>query len=154
MQHLMHQLKYRGNKALGVYLGKIMGTALEASNRFRYVDALIPLPLFPTKERKRGFNQATVLCEGIAEILGKPVLTNTVVRTAHTESKTKKNRIQRWLNMEGRFEVINPSVVTGKHLLLVDDVITTGATLEACGAALLQTENTQLSLATLCYSSR
>jgi ComF family protein len=153
MQHLMHQLKYRGNKALGVYLGKIMGTALEASNRFRYVDALIPLPLFPTKERKRGFNQATVLCEGIAEILGKPVLTNAVIRTAHTESQTKKNRIQRWQNMEGRFEVVNPAAVTGKHLLLVDDVITTGATLEACGAALLQTENTQLSLATLCYSS-
>ena len=153
MQHLMHQLKYRGNKALGVYLGKIMGTALEASNRFRYVDALIPLPLFPTKERKRGFNQATVLCEGIAEILGKPVLTNAVIRTAHTESQTKKNRIQRWLNMEGRFEVVNPTAIQGKHLLLVDDVITTGATLEACGAALLQTENTQLSLATLCYSS-
>lgn len=154
MQHLMHQLKYRGNKDVGLYLGRLMGHSLASANRFRYVDALIPLPLFPIKERKRGYNQAAVLCDGIAEVLGKPVLKDVVVRNMHTESQTKKNRIERWLNMEGRFELAKPEKIAGKHLLLVDDVITTGATLEACGAVLLQGQNVQLSLATLCYSGR
>lgn len=154
MQHLMHQLKYRGNKEIGVYLGKLMGHALNNANRFRYVDALIPLPLFPAKEKKRGYNQATVLCDGIAEIVGKPVLKDAIIRTTHTESQTKKNRVQRWENMEGRFELVNPKAIQNKHVLLVDDVITTGATLEACGTELLDGENVQLSIATLCFSSR
>lgn len=154
MQHLMHQLKYKGNKDMGIYLGKLMGHALAVSNRFRYVDALVPLPLFPGKEKKRGYNQATVLCEGAAEVLAKPVLKDVVIRTTHTESQTKRNRVERWQNMEGRFEVTKPEKIHGRHLLLVDDVVTTGATLEACGAALLEAENVQLSLATLCISSR
>ncbi|NTS40851.1 ComF family protein [Flavisolibacter sp. BT320] len=154
MQHLMHQLKYRGNKDLGLYLGRLMGYALEASNRFRYVDALVPLPLFPAKEKARGYNQATVLCEGIAQVLQKPVLKDAVIRTMHTESQTKKNRVERWLNMEGRFELKKPTAIEAKHILLVDDVVTTGATLEACGAALLEGANVQLSVATLCFSSR
>jgi ComF family protein len=152
MQHLMHQLKYRGNKELGLYLGKVMGTALQAANRFRYVDALIPLPLYPFKERKRGYNQATLLCQGMAEVMDKPVLTDVVVRNTYTESQTKKSRVERWLNMEGRFELVNPGDIEGKHVLLVDDVVTTGATLEACGAALLNAANVQVSVATLCYS--
>ena len=153
MQHLMHQLKYRGNKELGVYLGRLMGHALNQSNRFRFVDALVPLPLFPAQERKRGYNQALVLCEGIAEVLGKPVLKNAITRTTHTDSQTKKNRVQRWQNMEGRFETTNEEMIKGKHLLLVDDVVTTGATLEACGTELLEAENVQLRVATLCFSS-
>lgn len=154
MQHLMHQLKYRGNKELGIYLGRLMGYALASANRFRYVDALVPLPLFPAKERVRGYNQAAVLCEGIASVLQKPVLTNAVIRTTPTESQTKKNRVDRWQNMEGRFELQNPAAVEHKHVLLVDDVVTTGATLEACGAILLEGSRVQLSLATLCFSSR
>jgi ComF family protein len=154
MQHLMHQLKYRGNKDVGVYLGKLMGHAFASSNRFRFVDALIPLPLFPSKEKKRGFNQATVLCEGIAEVLGKPIVKDAVIRTSYTDSQTKKNRVERWENMEGRFELVKKDAIAGKHVLLVDDVITTGATLEACGNVLLQAENTKLSVATLCFSSR
>jgi ComF family protein len=154
MQALMHQLKYRRNKELGVYLGRLMGYALNESNRFRYVDALVPLPLFPLKEKKRGYNQATILCEGIAEVLGKPVIKNAIIRTSHTDSQTKKNRVQRWENMEGRFELVGEEAIKGRHILLIDDVITTGATLEACGAELLKAENVQLSVATLCFSSR
>jgi predicted amidophosphoribosyltransferase len=86
--------------------------------------------------------------------MGKPVFKDVVVRTTHTESQTKKNRIERWLNMEGRFEVVQPQRLEGKHVLLVDDVITTGATLEACAAVLLQGANVQVSLSTLCFSSR
>ncbi|GAA4739848.1 hypothetical protein GCM10023229_18910 [Flavisolibacter ginsenosidimutans] len=154
MQHLMHQLKYKSNKEMGLYLGRLMGYALAETNRFRTVDALVPLPLHPSKEKMRGYNQAMILCQGIADVLGKPVLKDVIIRTSHTESQTKKNRVQRWENMEGRFELVKPAAIEGKHILLVDDVITTGATLEACGSELLEAENVQLSLATLCFSSR
>jgi ComF family protein len=153
MQELMHQFKYRRAKELGAYLGSLMGGALAASRRFSSVDVLVPLPLYRDKERKRGYNQATILCEGIAMALGKPVLKEAVVRLSHTESQTTKNRIERWQNMEGRFEVVNPKALEGKHVLLVDDVITTGATLEACGRTILEVPDVQLSVATLCYSS-
>jgi ComF family protein len=153
MQRLMHSFKYKNNKELGFYLGQLMGQALSESNRFTNIDALIPLPLFASKERKRGYNQATVLCDGIAEVLKKPVLKNVVVRTHHTETQTKKNRIERWQNMEGRFELVNTKAIAGKHLLLVDDVVTTGATLEACSRELFLAPDIRLSIATLCFSS-
>lgn len=152
MQHLMHQFKYKGNKEIGIYFGKLMGWAMAESNRFSFVDALIPLPLHKSKEHKRGYNQATVLCEGISSVLKKPVLKNVVIRPEQTETQTKKNRIQRWQNMEGKFELINSIAIEGKHVLLVDDVITTGATLEACGSEILKARNAQLSIATLCFS--
>lgn len=154
MQHLMHQLKYKGNKELGFQLGRLMGIALKETNRFNNIDALVPLPLFPSKEKKRGYNQATVLCEGIAEIISLPVLNNVVIRPQHTDTQTKKGRIERWKNIEGKFELVNPEMIKNKHLLLVDDVVTTGATLEACGQELLSSENTRLSIATLCIASR
>ena len=152
MQHLMHQLKYRGNKNLGIYLGRLMGESLSGTNRFNTIDALIPLPLYPSKEKKRGYNQATLLCQGIAEVMGKPVLNDVVIRTVATESQTKKSRVERWLNIEGRFELTDEQKISGKHILLVDDVVTTGATLESCGRELLSA-SAQLSIATLCYSS-
>lgn len=152
VQRLMHQFKYKGNKELGHFLGKLMGHQLIQSNRFSYLDGIIPLPLFPSKEKRRGFNQATILCEGIAEVLQIPVLRNVVQRTVFTESQTKKNRLERWQNMEGRFEVVNPEAIKGRNVLLVDDVVTTGATLEACGKALLAAD-AKLSIAALCFSS-
>ena len=154
MQHLMHQFKYKGNKELGLQLGRMIGNNLKSSDRFADIDALIPLPLFPSKEKKRGFNQATILCDGIAEILDLPVLTNAITRPQHTETQTKKGRIERWKNIEGKFQLINPQAIQNKHLLLVDDVVTTGATLEACGNELLFGENVKLSVATLCVASR
>lgn len=152
IQHLMHRFKYKGNKEIGIYLGKLIGHALASSNRFNDVDVLIPLPLHRSKEHKRGYNQATVLCYGISSVLNKPVLKDVVVRPEFTETQTRKNRIQRWQNMEGKFELKEPKVIEGKHVLLVDDVITTGATLEACGREILKAENVQLSVATLCFS--
>jgi ComF family protein len=154
IQHLMHQLKYRGNKELGLQLGRIMGTALRLSNRFNGINALIPLPLFPSKEKKRGYNQAKVLCDGMAEVLNIPVLANVIIRPQHTETQTKKGRIERWENIEGKFKLVNSEAIQNKHLLLVDDVVTTGATLEACGIELLTAENVNLSIATLCVASR
>ncbi|HUQ96127.1 MAG TPA: phosphoribosyltransferase family protein [Chitinophagaceae bacterium] len=153
MQRLMHQFKYRGHKETGFYLGRQIGMGLQETSRFSTIEALVPLPLFAAKERARGFNQALILCNGIADVLQVPVLQHSVRRTAHTESQTTKSRVDRWQNIEGRFEVTGAESLAGKHLLLVDDVITTGATLEACGRALLAVPNMQLSIATLCVAS-
>ena len=154
VQHLMHQLKYKGNKDLGLQLGRLMGNALKNAARFNEIDVLIPLPLFPSKEKKRGYNQANILCEGISEILSLPVLTNVISRPQHTETQTSKGRIERWKNIEGKFQLIDPAPVQNKHILLVDDVVTTGATLEACGNEILTAGNVKLSVATLCVASR
>jgi ComF family protein len=153
VQHLMHQFKYKRNKELGLQLGRIMGTQIKQSGRFG-VDALIPVPLFPGKEKRRGYNQATILCKGIAETINIPVLDKVIIRPQHTFSQTKKGRIERWKNMEGKFILADPESISNKHLLLVDDVVTTGATLEACGNELLKAAGVQLSVATLCVSSR
>ena len=154
VQHLMHQLKYKGNKDLGLQLGRLMGNAIKKAARFNEIQALVPLPLFPSKEKKRGYNQANVLCEGMAEVLSVPVLDKVITRPQHTETQTKKGRIERWKNIEGKFQLIDPQAIQNKHLLLVDDVITTGATLEACGNELLNAPNVDLSIATLCVASR
>jgi ComF family protein len=153
MQHLMHQFKYKGNKDLGLQAGRMMGEQIIKSGRFD-VDALIPLPLFPAKEKRRGFNQAAILCEGMAEAMAIPVLDKAILRPQHTETQTKKGRIERWKNMEGKFILSNPDAIRNKHIMLVDDVVTTGATLEACGNELLQVENVRLSVACLCVASR
>lgn len=153
IQHLMHEFKYRGNKDLGRQLGTMMGEQLLQTNRFD-VDVLIPLPLFLAKERKRGYNQATILCEGMAACMHLPVMDKAILRSEHTETQTKKGRLERWKNMEGKFWLKDPDTIRNKHILLVDDVVTTGATLEACGSELLRAENTRLSIATLCVASR
>lgn len=153
MQHLMHQFKYKRNKELGLQLGRIMGEQIKRSGRFN-AEALIPLPLFPGKEKRRGYNQATILCNGISEMMEIPVLENVIFRPSHTETQTKKGRIERWKNMEGKFILSNPEAIRNKHVLLVDDVVTTGATLEACGNELLKADGVRLSAATLCVASR
>lgn len=153
MQHLMHQLKYKGNREMGRQLGRMMGEQMAKSGRFD-ADMLIPLPLFPAREKRRGYNQATVLCNGIAEVLKIPVLDKVISRPQHTETQTKKGRIERWKNIEGKFLLADPDVIRNKKVLLVDDVITTGATLESCGTELLKAENVSLSVAALCYASR
>lgn len=153
MQRLMHQFKYNGNMDLGLQLGRMMGEELLASGRFA-ADAIIPLPLFPDKERKRGYNQATILCRGMAEPMQIPVREDIIVRPMSTVTQTKKGRVERWKNMEGKFMLANPDAARGKCLLLVDDVITTGATLEACGQELLKAGNVTLKLAALCAASR
>jgi ComF family protein len=153
LQHLVHQLKYKGQKELGEQLGAIMGQSLKDSGNYT-IDAVVPLPLFPGRERKRGYNQAELLCDGIASQYDIPVLRNVVTRPEHTETQTMKGRIERWKNIEGKFVLNDPKPILGRHILLVDDVITTGATLESCGSELLTVKDTLLSIACLCYSSR
>jgi ComF family protein len=151
IQRLLHQLKYKNNKEIGYFLGQLMGKTISEASRFSDVDILVPLPLFAARERKRGYNQAAVLCDGMAVSLKIPVATTAVVRLSATETQTHKNRIERWQNMQGMFRVNEPAAITGKHVLLVDDVVTTGATLEACGQELLQ-YCSRLSVATLAHT--
>jgi ComF family protein len=154
IQHLIHQLKYKNNKAVGIYLGELMGTTLLHSERFTAIDYLIPLPLFVDKERKRGYNQAKIICDGMAAVMNIPVITGNVMRQRFTQTQTRKHRTERWENVAGSFTVKNSEVLKGKNILLVDDVITTGATLEACGSVILQTEGVKLYIATLAHAAK
>ena len=152
IQRILHELKYRGNPELGIQLGRKMGTSIQQAEGFQ-PDLLIPLPLFPSREKKRGYNQSTLLCKGISELTGIPVMEKVISRPQHTETQTKKGRIERWKNMEGKFFLKDPQSIEGKHVLLIDDVITTGATLEACGQELLKA-GCRLSVASLCVAMK
>ncbi|MBZ4189107.1 ComF family protein [Niabella beijingensis] len=153
LQFILHQFKYRGNQQLGLQLGMLLGNALQRAQRFQTVDLIVPMPLYRARMRKRGYNQAALLCEGIAAVLGKPVCTDLVYRNASTETQTTKSRIERWANMQGKFSLGHPAIAENRHLLLVDDVVTTGATLEACGSVLLEIPGVRLSVVTLCFAS-
>lgn len=152
LQHLVKQLKYHGNREAGYYLGALLGHQLAQTNRFDTVDAIIPLPLNWKKEKRRGYNQAAVIAEGIISVWPKPVLSKVLERKVFTETQTHKDRITRWQSMQGVFGVTQPMAINNKHLLLVDDIITTGATLEACGEAILSVPGTRLSIATVAYT--
>lgn len=154
LQKLIHQFKYKNNKDLARYFGLLMGETLQGSERFQLPDALVPLPLFPDKKHKRGYNQSDLLCEGISEVLKVPVLYDAVLRIRYTSTQTLKTRMERWQNVEGVFMTAAKSELQQKRILLVDDVITTGATLEACGNAIVEdVPNVQLSVATLAYAT-
>jgi ComF family protein len=151
LQALLFQLKYKSNEDVGLFIGKQMGALLAASERFDTIDALIPVPLHPQALSKRGFNQAALICEGIGQVWHKPVFTGAITRTKHTNTQTKQNRAVRWENMENAFSIKDPTSITGKHLLLIDDVITTGATIEACGKTLLSVKDVKVSVAAAAY---
>ena len=152
VQHVITQLKYKSHQEMGIFLGRLIGHQLCATNRFDDVEVLVPLPLNDRKEAKRGFNQAALICEGISLTWAKPICTDAVERTIFTQSQTNKTRIDRWQNMEGVFAVANAKAIEGKHVLLVDDIMTTGATLEACGTEILQVPNTKLSIISVAFT--
>lgn len=154
VQRLIHLLKYKANKEIGKYLGEIIGNSLLSSGRFSNIDYLVPLPLYIDKEHKRGYNQAAVICDGIETSTKIPLLKNNIIRQRHTETQTRKHRSARWENVANSFVVTNPATLIGKNILLVDDVITTGASIEACGQAILQVAGTSLSIATIAHATK
>lgn len=150
VQHLLHQLKYRNNPGIGEYLGSLLGARMKQSERFAALDALVPVPLNAARQKKRGYNQAEAVCNGISAALDVPVITDALVRRKPSETQTRKNRVERWENMKDIFLLERPELLSGKQVLLVDDVITTGATLEACGRELLPVSN--INIACLAYT--
>lgn len=154
MQRILHALKYKGNKAAGISLGRNLGESLIRSGRFSPLDAVIPIPLHPQRQRIRGYNQAEAIGTGFSLATGIPVWNDVVLRIRKTDTQTKKNRIERWTNLAGGFTLHRPDRITGKHLLILDDVITTGASLEACAHTILEAEPAKLYIATLAYATQ
>jgi ComF family protein len=132
IRKLIHNLKYKGVREIGRELGKIYGLSLKNSGFLEGIDLIIPVPLHHSKKRIRGFNQAEIISEGLSEASGIPVDTKTLERVTLTSTQTKRSRYERWVNVDGIFNIADRSVLNGKHVLLVDDVITTGSTIESC----------------------
>jgi ComF family protein len=153
-QELIHAVKYKGNQALGRQLGQMMGKALLHCTWAADIEAVVPMPLNIRKLRQRGFNQADLLAAGLGEVIGVPVEKVAVMRTKHTATQTRKNRVQRWLNVEHVFDIAENHNLDNKHVLLIDDVITTGATMEACGQVLAALPGVRLSLGSFAFASR
>jgi ComF family protein len=149
VQHLLHQLKYKGKKEIGVYLGNLYGKELKTSDLYKDVDVNIPVPVHPRKTHKRGYNQSEMFARGLSVSFSKPVDIKALIRTHASETQTKKSRFRRWENVEEIFALKNHQHLYNKHILLVDDVITTGATIEACGKILLNIQGVKLSVASI-----
>jgi ComF family protein len=154
IRKLIHKLKYDGLKEIGFELGKIYGLNLKNSGFTDDMDLIIPVPLHKSRQRSRGFNQSEYIARGIAEVTGLPVEINILDRIRSSDTQTKRSRFERWMNVEGIFKVADSEKIDGKHILLVDDVITTGSTLDACASELLKTENVKVSIAALAVSVR
>jgi len=148
MQNIVFAMKYRSNREAGIFLGKQTGKALLQTEWYKEIDVIVPLPLNRRKLQQRGYNQATLIAEGIASMIHKPVVANVAMRKVYTETQTHKDRISRWESMQYVFMVDNAETLYNKHVLLVDDIVTTGATLEACGQHIRAIPGTTLSLAT------
>lgn len=151
-QQLIHFTKYKGLKELGYETGRKYGFVLRESFAFNGVDYVVPVPLHPTKEKKRGYNQCEWIANGIAASMEKKVIADNLFRKTYTSTQTRKNRYERWQNVEGIFGIRRPEEFENKHLLLVDDVVTTGSTLEACAFEILKITNTKVSIATLAFA--
>jgi ComF family protein len=152
IQNLMHQFKYKGVKQIGNLLGNIAGDQLIKNEVFKSVDLIIPVPLHKKRMKERGYNQSACFAEGLAQKLNAAVEDNNLVRAISTETQTHKSRFARFENMQEVFTVSYPEKLINKHVLLVDDVITTGSTLEACSLQLLKVEGLKLSIATIAYA--
>ena len=152
IQQLVHEVKYSGRKEMGMALGREMGKPLRDSS-FNEIDLVAPVPLHPQKLRKRGYNQSEWIARGIAEAMNKPVDTQSLARRFFTETQTRKKRFDRWENVDTVFGLVHPETFAGRHVLLIDDVITTGATLEACIHAVLSATDAKVSVAALAFAS-
>jgi len=152
VQHLIHQLKYKGRMDVGVYMGKILGADLVKTEAFQDITKVVPVPLHPAKQRKRGYNQSEQIAIGLAKAMNIEMDATSFVRTFNTETQTRKSRFARWENVKEIFKVMAPEELANRHILLVDDVITTGATLESAAHILLAIEGVKLSVACIGFA--
>lgn len=149
VQHLLHQLKYNNHPEVGVRLGKLFGKELTESGMANEIDLIVPVPLHASRKRRRGYNQSAKFAEGLSYALGIPWNESVSSRVVRTKTQTRKSKVERWENVKDVFAIEHPEEIYGLRILLVDDVMTTGATLEACGKQLLQAGCTELSVACL-----
>ena len=154
VQRLVHQLKYKGRKDIGVFLGECYGLALKHSSPYRDAEVIVPVPLHKKRYMKRGYNQSEQFALGLSAIMKIPVDRHLLARTVATETQTRKSRFSRYQNVRDIFSVSSPETWCGKHLLLVDDVITTGATLESGIIALHTIPDVRISVVSIAASVR
>lgn len=152
VQRILHNLKYKGKPELGTLLGELLAERLLKSNVDWEIDLILPVPLHRKRERIRGYNQSQCIAEGLRTVMQWPVCKNVLVKTISTSSQTRKGRFSRYENLKSAFAVQNGSMLQGKNVLLVDDVITTGATLEACAAVLYEAGIKRLSIAAVAFT--
>jgi ComF family protein len=152
VQNLMHHFKYNGMQRIGHILGAIAGDQLKQNDKFNTTDYIIPVPLHKSRLKQRGYNQSKCFAEGLAEKLQAEVNDNNLMRIRATETQTHKSRFLRFENMQEVFKVMSPEELANKHVLLVDDIVTTGSTLEACSIELLKIPGLKLSIATIAYA--
>jgi len=150
-QNIIHQFKYKGQKHIAFNLGKLLGADLKNTS-FSEIEIIHPVPLHYRKLKKRGYNQSEYIARGISESLNKPVITDAVYRATDVQSQTIKSRYDRWENIKDVFKIKNVSKLKNKHILLVDDVVTTGSTLETCASEILKLDSTKVSVATLAFA--
>jgi ComF family protein len=153
VQQLIHEFKYKSRVEIGRFLGECYGIDLMEAPWIKTVDCVIPIPLHEKKLKKRGFNQSEEFASGIAKILEIPMRLDVLERATFSETQTKKSKYQRWENVKGVFEIKNPDLFTGNHVLLVDDVITTGATMEAATQCLIEDAGAQVSVAAMAFTA-
>ena len=149
LKPIIHSLKYYNNKEIGILLGRMFACDLLESDFLDTVDLIVPVPLHPKKLKNRGYNQSEIIAKGISDKTSIPISTGNLVRLINNPTQTKRTKTQRWDNVRGIFKVIEPMLFENKHILLVDDVITTGSTIEACGIALQRCNQLKISIATL-----
>lgn len=147
VQNLLHGLKYKNQPELGIMLGNLYGDRMTSVNLGEAFEIIIPVALHSSRKRKRGYNQSAKFAEGLSEAMGIPFSDEIIERKVKTETQTRKTKLNRWQNVTEVFKVNNFDLVQNKNVLLVDDVVTTGATLEACGNCLLNAGCSSLSLA-------
>ena len=151
-KNLIHDLKYRGNEGVGIFFGNWLGEILMKNKEFSTVDLIVPVPIHLKRKKIRGYNQVTKFGERLSTFLNIPFIEDVLVRQSSTKTQTLKARFERFNDLETKFLVNNTTQFKGKHLLIIDDVITTGATLEACARALLKTPDIKISILTMAYT--
>ena len=149
VQHILHALKYKGNKEVGRFLGELYGQQLKKSSYYKSVDCIVPIPLHPKKLRMRGYNQSEWIAMGLSRSMNIPYFTDVLYRSEFTETQTKKSRFSRWENVKNVFATADMDKIKGKHVLICDDVLTTGATMEAAITQLLKIDGIRISVVTL-----
>ncbi|HZY80499.1 MAG TPA: ComF family protein [Cyclobacteriaceae bacterium] len=147
VQSLLHELKYNNRPEIGIRMGHLYGTELIDSGMQNNFDLIVPVPLHASRMRKRGYNQSAMFAEGLSEALKIEWQESISLRVSATNTQTRKGRADRWSNVKDAFSVGSIGKIAGKRILLVDDVITTGATIEACGLHLIESGCASLSVA-------